>query len=93
MKDVHIEPRWRGAPLAPTRSAMGGLLKYGMDLNDALKVLEEGEDCCEGGRKEGVFERCLRGKEGITKVVVAESRDQHNKRDCWAVVHVGRVRG
>ena len=75
----------------PTKAAMDELFKYGLDLNDVLAVLEEGKPSGRA-RKKGVFEYCLERGGFAVKVVVAESLDVFNKRDCWAVVHVGRVK-
>lgn len=88
--DIHV--KWRNLPIIPSHSAMNELFRYGMDLQDVKQVLEEGADCAESKRSSGTYERSLRVKDRIIKVVVAESYNFSLKTDCWIVVHIGSVR-
>lgn len=86
-----IYPSWRSLPLIPSNSALSELGRHGMTLGEVNEVLVAGYDCSESKRKTGVFEKCLRRKKELVKVVVAKSYNYSLKTECWVVTHVGVV--
>ncbi|MFA6329308.1 MAG: hypothetical protein WCX64_01325 [Candidatus Micrarchaeia archaeon] len=92
LKEHWIYPTWQSLPLIPSRSAMNELWKYGLALDDAKQVLEEGYDCSDGKRKKTVFERCLHSRGKVIKIVVACGYNHSLATDCWVVTHVGTVK-
>ncbi|OIO26671.1 hypothetical protein AUJ15_00815 [Candidatus Micrarchaeota archaeon CG1_02_55_41] len=73
-----------------TKAAYRELADYGLTTQDILTCLNEG--CAGRRRKKGVFEKCLKRKKSVLKVVVAESWDYANKETAWAIIHIGRVK-
>ena len=86
-----VYPKWRGAPLIPSDSALREIKFFGMDLHDIKNVLEEGVET-EKRRKKGVVEKVLVTGGRSVKVVAAESFNAALKTECWVIVHVGSVK-
>lgn len=71
---------------------MNELMKYGIDLYAVKQVLEEGYDCAESKRAKGVYEKCLKKRAKIIKVVVADGYNIVFKTECRVVVHVAELK-
>jgi len=74
-----------------TKAAYRELAGHGLTTEDVLACLNEGRDF-KRKRKKGVFEKCLKRKKNVLKVVVAESWDYTNKKMVWAVIHIGKIK-
>ncbi len=84
-----IYPTWKKHPLIPTLSATRELLKLNMDIYDVLEILEKGFDCAKSKRKQEVFERCVKKKNKIFKVVVVKDEWRWSGEKVWTITHVG----
>ena len=82
-------PAWKKRPIIPTLSATRDLLKLNMDLYDVLEILEKGFDCATSKRKLEVFERCIKKKKKIFKVVVVKDDWRWSGEKVWTLTHVG----
>ena len=84
-----LYPAWKKRPIIPTLSATRELLKLDLDLYDVLEILENGFDCSKSKRKLEVFERCIKKKNKILKVVVVEDEWRWSGKKVWTLTHVG----
>ena len=84
-----LYPKWKNQILIPSLSATRELLKLNLDLYDVLVILQDGYDCPKSKRKEGTFERCLKKKKKIVKVVVVEDIWRWSDEKVWTITHVG----
>jgi hypothetical protein len=84
---MSIYPEWKGLPVIPTKSALDELIKYYMDLEDVVRILELGYEFTK--RRKGTVEKCLNRKGEVIKVVVVQSYNYSLKTDCWVVKHIG----
>ncbi len=82
-------PAWKKRPIIPTLSATRELLKLNLDLYDVLEILENGFDCSKSKRKPEVFERCIKKKNKIFKVVVVKDEWRWSGKKVWTLTHVG----
>lgn len=80
-----------GEDLRFTKASYSELADYCLSTKDVLTCLNEGYDF-ERKRKKGIFEKCLKRKKSVLKVVVVESWDYSNKKMVWAVIHLGKVK-
>lgn len=85
---LHL-PTWKGLPLKATKSAYHELEELGMDLSDAVEILEQGYDCLRSKRQEGVYERCLDIGDKTVKIVVGRCVERFTNEERWSVIHVG----
>ncbi len=82
-------PRFMGLKVAVSGSAMREIFKLGKDLNDVIKVLEQGHDAPRK-RAKGTIEKWLgRGNKTYNVVIV---KDYHRllNEDVWVVIHFGK---
>ncbi len=87
-----FDVKYEGLKIEVTLSASRELLKGNLDLDDVLKILEQGYDCGSGRRKEEIVERCLRKGRKVIKVVVAKTSVTYPdrfKEEVWRLIHVG----
>ncbi|MBI3587990.1 hypothetical protein HY995_01100 [Candidatus Micrarchaeota archaeon] len=71
-------------------SAYHEISKLGLNQQDVLDALENGNETA--GRAEGIEEMRLSKKEGLLKVVVAESFDFSSRRPVRVVTHAALIR-
>jgi len=69
----NIYPKWQEKPVRPSRSADKEIRHLCIDLDDIVKILEEGYDCPKSKRKTGTIEKCYKSGKKIIKVIVIES--------------------
>ncbi len=61
-------------------------------LDDAIKILKEGQDASRSKRRTGTIEKALRIRGKMIKVVVVESITRWNNERVWLITHVGETR-
>ena len=83
---------WQGRPLQFTAAAYRELSKYGLSAEDVIEILDFGYEFPEKKRKEGIYERCLRKENVMTKVVVSDSYSYDLKEAIWLVIHIMSVK-
>lgn len=84
-----LDVRYRRRRIAVTRSAMQELLEEGKDIQDVLKVLEEGY-YAPRKRKQGIIEKWLDKSKKTFNAVIVEDYDEIRKEPCWALIHFGK---
>ena len=63
---------WKGKPLIPTRRALDEMERINIDMYKTVEMLDNGFDCSRSRRKLNLFERCIRRRGKVIKVVVAD---------------------
>lgn len=86
-------PTWKGIDIRPSRTADLEMVRLRIYLDDVCRVLEEGYDYSKSKRRRGTFERCLRIRGRIVKVVVVTSVTNWNNEPVWLITHVGEIHG
>lgn len=61
-------------------------------LDDAIKILEEGQNASRYKRRTGTIEKALRIRGKMIKVVVVESITRWDNEKVWLITHVGETR-
>ena len=82
---------WKGREVRYSTSAYHEMSRYNLGQHDILGVLELGMETV-AKRTTGVVEKCLQKKQGLLKVVVAESFDYSSKQVVWTVIHVAIIK-
>ncbi len=82
---------WDGREVRYSTSAYHEMSRHGIDQHDILDVLELGKETV-AKRTTGVVEKCLAKKQGLLKVVIAESFDYSGKQVVWTVIHVALIK-
>lgn len=82
-------PRFMGLKIVVSNSAMRELFKFGKDMSDIIKVLEQGHDAPRK-RAKGTIEKWLNKGNKTYNVVVIKDYHRLLKEDVWAVIHFGK---
>ena len=77
--------------MVPTRAAITGMYKEGMDGYELKFILENGYDCQKGKRSKEIREKCLDRKGKTLRVVVAKSHSISLESDVWVITHLGKT--
>ena len=83
-----LRPTFRGLPVFFSDMALVGMEDNRMDSHDVLVVLEDGEPCAAGHRKENVIERCTTFRKRWIRVVAVRDYRRDSDEECWLIVHV-----
>lgn len=89
-------PTYQGLLIIPVQTRKGQknvideLSRYGMDLDDVKRVLDDGYDCSRSKRRKDVLEKCIDKGNKTIKVVVQRGSIEFNGGECWELIHVGK---
>ena len=84
-------PSFKGFQIIPSRAASDEMVKYGLLMEDIIKILNEGYNCPGSKRKENIIERCIDKKGKTLKVVISKVYYYSLSEEVWILTHVGMI--
>ena len=74
--------------LVPSKTAMGEMLRYGLDLEDCKTILEEGYEPRK--RKKNTEEKWMDSGRKIFNIVVVKTYNIFYKEEIYLITHIGK---